>query len=121
MTSFWALFIIIIFLKKDENWKKKKRIKKRKKKKMKIWGHPLGQKWGGLAKGWLEPPPRLVWGWPDHPLGQGGGSATPKGPKKKKKKKKKKKREKMVKMGFELLEVARPFPMAWGQTGRRGW
>jgi hypothetical protein len=39
-----------------------------------------------LAKGWLEPPPRLIWGWSNHPHGQRGGSATPKCPKKTKKK-----------------------------------
>jgi hypothetical protein len=35
----------------------------------------------------LEPPPRPIWGWSNHPHGQGGGPATPKSPPKKKKKK----------------------------------
>jgi hypothetical protein len=34
---------------------------------------------------WLEPPPRSVWRWSNHPHGQGGGPATPRSPQKKKK------------------------------------
>jgi hypothetical protein len=56
-----------------------------------------------LAKGWLEPPPWLVWGWSNHPHGQWDGSAmgVVRPPPKDKKKKKKKK-------GFGLLGVAGP-------------
>jgi hypothetical protein len=50
----------------------------------------LGQKWGGpttpfLAKGWLEPPLRPVWGWSNHPMAKGVVRPPPKAQKKKKK------------------------------------
>jgi hypothetical protein len=75
-TLFWASkrrrfghFIIIFLKKKKKRKKKKENIKK---------------KGGGERnRGWLEPPPRPVWGWSNHPHGQGGGPATPKSPKKK--------------------------------------
>jgi hypothetical protein len=43
------------------------------------WGDPTTPFW---PMGWLEPPLRLVWGWFNHPHGQGGGPTTPKRPKK---------------------------------------
>jgi hypothetical protein len=70
--------------------------------KMKIGGGSNLAKMGGpatpfLANGCLKPPPRLVWGWSNHPHTQVGGLATLKRPKEKKEKGK----EKWVKIGFE--------------------
>jgi hypothetical protein len=64
--------LFLFFLMK--NIKKKKKI-------MGGWTTPF------LAKGWLEPPPRPVWGWSNHPYGKRGNPATPKGQKQKKQKK----------------------------------
>jgi hypothetical protein len=48
------------------------------------WPRGLAPATPFLAKGWLEPPLRPVWGWSNHPHGQRGGPATPKAKKKKK-------------------------------------
>jgi hypothetical protein len=87
MTSFWPLKLLL-FLKKE--YIKKKKKEERKKERRKSWpkmglsGHPIFGKGVAttpfLAKGWLEP----VWGWSNHPHGQGDGLATLKRQKKKK-------------------------------------
>jgi hypothetical protein len=65
--------IIIIFLKKK---KKKNKVALAK---MGWPSHPI------FGQGVAGPPLRLVWGWFNHPHGQGGGPTTSKRPKKKKK------------------------------------
>jgi hypothetical protein len=90
-------------MKKRRKLKKKKKKKKEEGRNRGGWSHPLPKKWGGrttpfLAKGWPKPPQAFgggpatpkgqkkkkkkkktkkmglgFWGWPDHPLGPGGG------------------------------------------------
>jgi hypothetical protein len=84
--------------------------------------------WDGLAKNGVARPPhfwpmgvwshplRPVWGWSNHPHGQGVGPANPKSPSPQNKKQS---------MGFGLLGVAGPPFWPWGwfnhpQTGRGG-
>jgi hypothetical protein len=102
-TSFWAqnsviLTIKIIYLFFKKKIRKRKILKEEEEEENQGWLQPLlGRTTPFLAKGWLEPPPRPVWG--TTPMAKGVVQPPLKGKKKKK-------------MDFRLLRVAGPLPRA---------